>query len=160
MHDRLIDRASARLVSGRVKLGVGESHGSGLFSRLRRHLQEGYTAIELDIVCQSCHVLEKETRRGELDLAIVTLLEEIGSATLPSRRRIPACRRAERAAAAGSERPLAGLGPMIAGDAPQTTTATGRKSSAQDCPWPLDRLRRTACRNRTGCCALAIPSPP
>ena len=88
MHDRLIDRASARLVSGRVKLGVGENHGSGLFSRLRQHLQDGYAAIELDIVCQSCHVLEKETRRGELDLAIVTSLEEIRSATLLSRPRL------------------------------------------------------------------------
>ena len=88
MHDRLIDRASARLVSGRVKLGVGENHGSGLFSRLRQHLQEGYTAIELDIVCQSCHVLEKETRRGDLDLAIVTSLEEFRSATLLSRPRL------------------------------------------------------------------------
>lgn len=88
MHDRLIDRASARLVSGRVKLGVGENHGSGLFSRLRQHLHEGYAAIELDIVCQSCDMLERETRRGELDLAVVTSLEEIQSATLLSRPRL------------------------------------------------------------------------
>jgi len=69
-------------------------------------------------------------------------------------------RRAERAAAAGSERPLAGLGSMIAGNPPETATATGRKSSVQDCSWPLDRLNCIPCRDRTGCCAIAIPLPP
>ena len=88
MHDRLIDRAAARRVSGRVRLGVGEDHGSELFSRLRRHLDEGYDAIELDIVCRSCRVLAEETLRGALDLAIVTSLEEIRPGTRLSRRRL------------------------------------------------------------------------
>lgn len=88
MHDRLFDRAAARLVSGRVRLGVGESHGSELFSRLRQHLHEGYTAIELDIACQPCRVLEEQTRLGELDLAIVTSIEESRPATLLSRPRL------------------------------------------------------------------------
>ena len=88
MHDRLFDRATARLVSGRVRLGVGESHGSELLSRLRQHLHEGYTAIELDIVCQPCRVLEEQTRLGELDLAIVTSIEESRPATLLSRPRL------------------------------------------------------------------------
>ena len=87
-HDRLIDRATARRVSGRVRLGVGENHGGALFSRLRQHLHDGYTGVELDIVCQSCRVLEDETRQGELDLAIVTSLEEIRPATLLSRPRL------------------------------------------------------------------------
>ena len=88
MHDRLMDRAGTRRVYGRVRLGVGEDHGSDLVSRLRQHLHEGYTAIELDIVCQPCGVLAEETLRGVLDLAIVTSIEEIPSATLLSRRRL------------------------------------------------------------------------
>lgn len=87
-HDRLIERANTRRVSGRVKLGVGEDHGSELFSRLRQQLHEGYTAIELDIVCQSRRVLAEETLCGALDLAIVTSLEGIPSGTLLSRRRL------------------------------------------------------------------------
>ena len=87
-HDRLIDRATARQVSGRVRLGVGENHGGALVSRLRQHLHDGYTAVQLDIVCHSCRVLEEQTRLGELDLAIVTSLEEIRPATLLSRPRL------------------------------------------------------------------------
>ena len=88
IHDRLIDRAAARRVSGRVRLGIEENHGIGLFSRLRQHLHDGYTAIQLDIVCQPFRVLAEETRRGQLDLAIVTSLEEIRPATLLSRPRL------------------------------------------------------------------------
>lgn len=87
-HDRLIERANTRRVRGRVRLGVGEDHGSELFSRLSQRLQEGYTAIELDIVCRSGRVLAEETQRGALDLAIVTSLEGISSGTLLSRRRL------------------------------------------------------------------------
>lgn len=88
VHDRLIDRANTRRVSGRVRLGVGEDHGSEMFSRLRQHLREGYTAIELDIVCQSSRALAEETLCGALDLAIVTSLEGMPSGTLLSRRRL------------------------------------------------------------------------
>ena len=88
VHDRLIGRATSRRVTGPVKLGISENHGSELFSRLRQTLREGYTAIQLDIVCQSCRILVEETRHGELDLAIVTSLEEIRPATLLSRPRL------------------------------------------------------------------------
>ena len=88
VHDRLIDRAEARHVSGRVRLGIDENHEVGLLSRLHQQLLDGYTSVQLDIVCQPCRVLAEETLRGELDLAIVTSLEEIRSATLLSRPRL------------------------------------------------------------------------
>ena len=75
-------------MAGRVRLGVGEDHGSELVARLRRQLHEGYKAIELEIVCQSCRALAEETRRGVLDLAVVTALEEIRPGTALARRRL------------------------------------------------------------------------
>ena len=88
MHDRLLDRAAARRVSGRVRLGVGEGHGTSLLSRLRRHLREGYASIELDVVCDSGGAIAAMTREGALDLAVVTLREAAGAATPLSRPRL------------------------------------------------------------------------
>ena len=71
-----------------MRLGIDENHEVGLFSRLRQHLHDGYTSVQLDIVCQPFRVLAEETRRGELDLAIVTSPKEIRPATLLSRPRL------------------------------------------------------------------------
>ena len=59
MHDRLIDRAGGRLVSGRVRLGVGEGNDVALLSRLRQSMEDDYADIELDIVCRSGRVSRK-----------------------------------------------------------------------------------------------------
>ena len=88
MHDRLIDRATARRVSGRVRLGVSENQGVEFLSRLRRHLQDGYASIELEIVCHSSGAIFERVREGALDLGIVTSLQEAGPGTVLSRPRL------------------------------------------------------------------------
>lgn len=88
MHDRLVDRAAARLVSGHVRLGVGEGHGMPFLSRLRQRMREGYSSIHLEIVCGSGCAIAKRTRAGALDLAIVTLPQAERPATLLSRPRL------------------------------------------------------------------------
>ena len=88
MHDRMIDRAAARRVSGRVRLGISENQGVEFLSRLRQHMQEGYAAIELDIVCQSSGTIAEHTREGALDLGIVIWRKESGPGTVLSRPRL------------------------------------------------------------------------
>ncbi len=88
MHDRMIDHAEARSVSGRVRLGISENQGVDLLSRLRQHMREGYAAIELDIVCRSSGAIAAQTRDGTLDLGIVTRREAIEPGTVLSRPRL------------------------------------------------------------------------
>lgn len=88
MHDRMIDRATARRVSGRVRFGVSENQGVEFLARLRRHMQEGHASIELQIVCQSSIAIAEQTREGALDLGIVTWREKSGPGTVLSRPRL------------------------------------------------------------------------
>ena len=87
MHDRLIDRASGRQDSGRVRLGVGEGNDVSLLSRLRQRIGDDYANMELDIVCRPGRVLAELISAGELDIAIVALVEATKPATVLSRPR-------------------------------------------------------------------------
>jgi len=88
MHDRLIDRAGGRLVSGRVRLGVGEGNDVALVSRLRKCIEDDYANIELDVVCRPGRALAELISAGTLDLAIVILVEATTPAAVLSRPRL------------------------------------------------------------------------
>ena len=87
-HDRLFDRAHAKLVSGAVRLGVGEGCGLYLVPRLLRRVQERYAGIRLSIRCGLGHELRAGMGAGELELAIVALPEQEPMATVLSRPRL------------------------------------------------------------------------
>ncbi len=88
MHDCLIDRACGRQDSGRVRLGVGEGNDVSLLSRLRQRIGDDYANMELDIVCRPGRVLAELISAGELDIAIVALVEATKPATVLSRPRV------------------------------------------------------------------------
>lgn len=88
LHDRLVDRAGARQVSGRVRLGMGEGNDRDLVSWLYRSLQDDYADIELDIVCRPGRAIREMIAAEELDIAVVALVEAAESATVLSRPRL------------------------------------------------------------------------
>lgn len=88
LHDGLIDRATARQVSGRVRLGVGEGNDVALVSRLQRHIRDHYASVELDVVCRPGRILLEMISAAELDIAIVALVEAANTATVLSRPRL------------------------------------------------------------------------
>ena len=88
MHDRVFDRARATLVSGAVRLGVGEGCGFELVSGLLRRVQAHYPNIRLSVRCGLGHELRAGVEAGECELAIVALPEPVPSATVLSRPRL------------------------------------------------------------------------
>ena len=88
LHDRLLDRASSKLIAGNVQLGIGEDCSSTLFPELLRRMRETYPALELDIRCGSSPALRREVERGGLDLAVIMSLEELPLAAKLSRPRL------------------------------------------------------------------------
>ena len=88
MHDRVFDRARATLVSGAVRLGVGEGCGFELVSGLLRRVQAHYPNIRFSIRCGLGHELRAGVGAGECDLAILALPEPVPSATVLSRARL------------------------------------------------------------------------
>ena len=88
LHDRLLERASSKLTTGTVRLGIAEDCASSLLPELIKRMREAYTALELDIRCGSGLALRQEVETGGLDLAVVMLLEELPAAAKLSRPRL------------------------------------------------------------------------
>ena len=88
MHDRMFGGAQAKLVSGAVRLGVGEGCGFDLVAGLLRRVQAHYPNIRFSIRCGLGHELRAGVEAGECELAIVALPEPVPSATVLSRPRL------------------------------------------------------------------------
>ena len=88
MHDLVFDRARAKLVSGAVRLGVGEGCGFDRVPGLLRRVQAHYPNIRFSIRCGLGHELRAGVEAGECELAIVALPEPVPSATVLSRPRL------------------------------------------------------------------------
>ena len=87
-HDRLVDRASAKHVTGRVRLGIAEGCSVHLLSGVFERMQRLYTAIELDVVCADSPALRRMVREDALDLAVAVAPREVPAAALLSRPRL------------------------------------------------------------------------
>ena len=109
MHDRVFDRARAKLVSGAVRLGVGEGCGFDLVPGLLRRMQAHYPNIRLSIRCGPGHELRAGVEAGEGELAIVALPEPVPFATVLSRPRLHWVARPDFAFEKHSEIPVAWL---------------------------------------------------
>ena len=88
MHDRVFGGAQAKLVSGAVRLGVGEGCGFDLVAGLLRRVQAHYPNIRFSIRCGLGHEFRAGVEAGECDLAIVALPEPVPSAIVLSRPRL------------------------------------------------------------------------
>ena len=107
MHDRVFDRARAKLVSGAVRLGVGEGCGFDRVPGLLRRVQAHYPNIRLSVRCGLGHELRAGVEAGECELAIVALPEPVPSATVLSRARLHWVARPDFAFEKHSEIPVA-----------------------------------------------------
>ena len=88
MHDRLIDRANAKLMTGSVWLGIAEGCSVHLISELLRKVRRDYGALELSVVCENNRALQRKIEEGALDLAVVVSPEKLPQATQLSRPRL------------------------------------------------------------------------
>ena len=88
MHDRLLDRASAKLLTGSVRLGIAEGCSVHLIPELLATVQRVHSALELSVLCESNALLPGKIEEGVLDLAIVMSLENLPQATQLSRPRL------------------------------------------------------------------------
>ena len=88
MHDRLVDRASAKLVAGSVRLGIAERCSVHFFPQIFEQIQQEYTTLELTIFCEGSLTLQRKVQEGTLDLAVVMVSEELPSALQLSRPRL------------------------------------------------------------------------
>ena len=88
MHDRLVDRASEKQLTGSVWLGIAEGCFVDLIRELLERVQRVYTALELNILCENNSLLQRKIEEGVLDLAVVMSLEKLPSAMQLSRPRL------------------------------------------------------------------------
>lgn len=88
LHDRLLDRASSKLIAGSIRLGIAEDCSSSLLPELLKRMRDTYPALELDIHCGSGNALRGRVGTGGLDLAVVMALEELPAAAKLSRPRL------------------------------------------------------------------------
>ena len=88
LHDRLLDRAGSKLITGGVRLGVSEDCSSTLLPGFLERMRGTYTALELDICCGDSLSLRRQVETDELDLAVVMLLEDSPPAAKLSRPRL------------------------------------------------------------------------
>ena len=88
LHDRLIERANAKLMTGSVRLGIAEGCSVHLVSELLQKVRRDYGALELSVVCESNLTLQRKIDEGALDLAVVVSPEKLPSATQLSRPRM------------------------------------------------------------------------
>ena len=88
MHDRLFQRANARLLRGSVRLGIDEGCAANLLPRLLEKVLHVYTALELDVLCENSASLQQRIEDGALDLAVVMNFEKLPSAMQLSRPRL------------------------------------------------------------------------
>ena len=107
MHDRVFGRARAKLVSGAVRLGVGEGCGFDRVPGLLRRVQAHYPNIRFSIRCGLGHELRAGVEAGECELAIFALPEPVPSATILSRARLHWVARPDFAFEKHSEIPVA-----------------------------------------------------
>ena len=88
MHDRLVDRASEKQLTGSVWLGIAEGCFVDLIPELLERVQRVYTALELNVLCENNSLLQRKIEEGVLDLAVVMSLEKLPSAMQLSRPRL------------------------------------------------------------------------
>ena len=88
MHDRLIERANAKLMTGSVWLGIAEGCSVHLISELLQKVRRDYGALELSVVCENNRALQRKIEEGALDLAVVVSPEKLPQATQLSRPRL------------------------------------------------------------------------
>ena len=88
IHDRLVGRASAKLLTGGVRLGIAEGCSLDLLPKLLETVKRDYTALELDVLCESSAALQQKIEEGALDLAVVMNFEKLPSAVQLSRPRL------------------------------------------------------------------------
>lgn len=88
LHDRLLDRANSKLIAGNIRLGIAEDCSSSLFPELLQRMRETYPALELDIRCGGGREIQRQVNAGNLDLAVIMMLEELPSAAKLSRPRL------------------------------------------------------------------------
>ena len=88
MHDRLFDRANARLLTGSVRLGIDEGCSVNLLPRLLEKVLHAYSALEFEVRCENGASLQRKVEEGALDLAVVMSFERLPSAAQLSRPRL------------------------------------------------------------------------
>ena len=88
LHDRLIDRASAKLLTGSVRLGIAEGCSVHLISELLQKVQRGHGALVLSVVCENSVTLQRRIEGGTVDLAVVMSPDRLPAATQLSRPRM------------------------------------------------------------------------
>ena len=87
-HDRLVDRASAKHVTGSVRLGIAEGCTAHLLPKVLERVQRLYAAIELDVVCAGSPALRRMVREDALDLAVAVAQRDLPAAALLARPRL------------------------------------------------------------------------
>ncbi len=88
LHDRLLDCANSKLIEGSIRVGVAEDCSLSLFPELLNRTRETYPSLDLHIRCGSSREVGLKAETGELDLAVVMMLEELPSAAKLSRPRL------------------------------------------------------------------------
>ena len=88
MHDRLVDRASEKQLTGSVWLGIAEGCFIDLIPELLERMQRVHTALELNVLCENNTALHRKIEERALDLAVVMSLEKLPSAMQLSRPRL------------------------------------------------------------------------
>ena len=88
MHDRLFRHTNARALAGSVRLGIDEGCAVNLLPRLLEKVLPVYTALELDVLCESGASLRRKIDEESLDLAVVMTFDELRSAMQLSRPRL------------------------------------------------------------------------
>ena len=81
MQDRMYERTQSSQEFGSVRLGIAEGYEAALLPGLLKHMRQDHVAPELDIRCQPSWRLQQMMEARTLDLAVVTLPEEVPSAT-------------------------------------------------------------------------------
>ncbi len=87
-HDQLFTRAQSKKISGTVRLGMAEGFGTPIVSRLLRRIRTNYAALQINLYCDLSCTLQRMAEAGDLDLALVGLMEEAPGATILSRPRL------------------------------------------------------------------------
>ena len=87
-HDHLFGHARSKTVSGSVRLGIAEGFGTPVLTRLLRRIRDNYAALNITVFCDMSWNLRRMVDEGNLDLALVNLMDEAPDATTLSRPRL------------------------------------------------------------------------